>query len=266
MRRRRTKYNWLPILGTQLAQDPDNTSSRFFTQVVPKNGTTQISFANLTFDNPKDSENATLADPLVDFIGSEYVLKRIVGKIHCGIEAVANAGNPVEPVSVNNVPSAVLVCVAFFVARQEDGVAVDVPIGTSTDAQAIENYSPQDADNQREPWIWRRTWILGNPLRKNEVVQDDAFKLNVFGVVGSSEYPSTNAGYGSIMDGPHIDSKVARRIRQEDRLYCVSTVRNYPPGTTVEDPAEGTVQTFVRTNVDVRLLGALRKARNKSSF
>lgn len=157
-----------------------------------------------------------------------------------------------------------LVAAGFFVARANDsgsGGGESTPIGSASLQETNDNYSPLYATTVREPWIWRRTWMLGNP---SELGFAQAFINNNTGVgqtlLGTSSFPPTTAHYGSVSDGAHIDAKTARRVTQDERLwFAVSAVR-FPIGTvTVENPN-------LRGYLDVRLLAGLRKAHNRGVF
>jgi len=240
-RRRRTKYTWLPNTGTggPVADVQDSTNGRDFGELVsPQDGTTAVAILDLLVDEPSEE---IVTGPIGPIIGSEYFLKRVVGKIFIG-------NNQQEL----NITPAVLVGFGIFVARAEDvdSGGPNLPIGALTQAQAVDNYSPLRQETVREPWVWRRTWILSN-------LQAPGASL----VNGAMNFPANNTDYGSVLDGAHIDAKTARRISQDDRLFAVLAVRNYPLNT-IATQAGGSVRAYI----DYRALGALRKARNRSAF
>jgi len=239
-RRRRTRYTWLPNTGTvgPAADTQDTTSGRDFGLLaVPTNGTTVVSILDLLDD---DATEDNVTGPLGPIVNSEYVIRRIVGKVFCSV-GQTNAGATTP---------AVLLAAGLFVARAEDidsSGGVPLPIGALTQAQAVDNYSPLRVETIREPWIWRRTWVLSN-------------QVSTFNEITTQSFPRTNADYGSVADGPHIDAKTMRRVGNDDRLWMIVAARNYPLNTT------GSAGLDVRAFVDYRVLGATRKARNRSAF
>lgn len=238
-KRRRTKYHWLPIQGQQGAGGSLAESFSGFSLLlpIPAAGTSQAIISDVTFDVPGDVANTTVTtdSPLNDLIGANgYVLKRIVGK--CFAAYVNAAATSHE---------SVIVTCGFFVGRCDEQQADRDPLQSGTLTDILVNYGPQNVDNVQEPWIWRRTWILGNPAAAT---------------VTQGKFPFTNAAYGSVMDGPHIDSRVARRIDNDNRLYFVAQARGWAIG------SGAAVSADIRIQTDLRLLGAMRKSRSQSAF
>lgn len=133
---------------------------------------------------------------LADVYSSGYRLRRIVGKLFVS-QRQSNAAN-------GNVPQ-VLVTAGLIVLRTDE---TGVPLAG---VAAFDTYSPAIIQNWADPWIWRRSWMFSD---FNEAI---ALDLALF--------PDTNAQYGSVMDGPHVDAKTARRIGLEERLFLVTTVQ-----------------------------------------
>lgn len=232
MRRRRIKYTWFPVLGTAVGEGsevfagfPFNTGSPISEGLGPA-----LVFPLIPDVQPETAD--TSQENLVDFLGSDYVIKRIVGKLF----AFAGA-------SSGQSPPCILFGAGIFVARS-DSDNRDVPAGGKTQADADSNFGVLSASNIREPWMWRRTWQLRN---RNSTLDFDGGGL-------LSTYTA-----GSIADGPHVDCKVSRRVRNDERLWmCLQAGTVLFDG--VSDP--GQVDGFV----DLRFLGALRKAKNRSAF
>lgn len=134
-------------------------------------------------------------ESLADIYSSGYRLRRCVGKIVCGLS---------QPGTATGLASRVLITCGLIVLRvNEDGTVIN------NDATAPENYySPSIINSWADPWIWRRTWVLGN---NSEALADDA-----------PFFPEANTQYGSVMDGPHVDAKTARVISNEERLFLVA--------------------------------------------
>lgn len=183
-------------------------------------------------------------------------MMRIVGKLFAERKNFAFSGSQDDP------DPAVLFGAGFFVARANDlsvGGGSGTPIGSATIQERRDHYSPLDTDTVREPWIWRRTWILGlsgRAPRSSTAVGPDFPTATIF----TAHWPASTGLYGSVMDGPHIDSKVKRRIGQDDRLWFAISATPYPLG----QNTSGNLN--VEGYLDYRLFGALRKARSRSAF
>lgn len=251
-KRRRARYTWFPVTGSINDDASDPELGKFLPIFLTLSGAPTIptgtlemgmpAIIPLTFDNP-DSEidPSTLTDsPTLGQLlaGRDYVIKRIVGSIQVAYNTPQT-----------DVARSVVVGAGIFVARASAG-SPGQPIGTAggTAAELSDLYGVLHRDNAESPWIWRRTWILGNPNSTNG-------SSNPF--VNS---PFTNQFYGDVRSGPHIDSKVSRRITREDRLWLTYQVANTVHAT---DPAQ---TTSVDTMADLRILGALRKPHNRSAF
>lgn len=256
-RGRRTRGTWFPNIGTEIVPDEDTASGRAFTVNLPL-GSSQVTtgILPLTLDTPFEGENVQAGvDSLSDIIGSEYVLQRIVGKLYIERRTGQSlaTGRDQDP--------AVMVCCGFFVARANDaavGGGQDTPIGSATEAERRDNYSPLEVDTVREPWIWRRTWILGAAGRTPTSNSGGPYTTEK---PAAGAYPPTTAGYGSVADGPHIDSRVKRRISQDNRLWFAISATPFPFG---DETVTGNLQ--LSGYLDYRIFGSLRKARNSSAF
>jgi len=270
-RRRKTRYTWFPTVGTETIGEGTTLeviNGRTFTVGVLGTGAIQTIISPLTFDTPVDpgDVDATARGGLVLTVGDEYVVERIVGKCFVAMQSHRLAGDdPTEP-------QGCLVGAGFFVGRANDtqsGGGNQTPIGSATEPERRDNYSPLSEDTVREPWMWRRTWILGNRAFRelNEASQQVSFNsLNI----GSATalFPPTNTAYGSVLDGPHIDVKSVRRIRQDERLWFVVSAVMLPPSFDAIANANGTkgANGSISGYLDYRILGALRKAKNRSNF
>lgn len=241
-RRRRTKYTWLPVIGTAL-EGAGGFIDKWGRDFIVSGSTDGAGLVvPLTADLPRN-EDIVSADEgvLSDAIGQEWFLKRLVGKcfVHFDNPGAAQA-------------SIIKVTAGFFVARADAGTAT-VPIGATATwaagfAPTVYNaYDPEANATIREPWIWRRTWLLGNPA----IVTDTNWPKGIF--------PAHNAGFSSSLDGPHIDAKTARRISNDDRLWFAASCCTLPLGDAV-----GFADASI--HLDLRILGALRKAHNRGVF
>lgn len=242
--RRRRKFTWFPTLGTAEAGGlPDQLNGRTFSVVVAAGapgapGPITTLIFPVVPDEPLESTQAAQAGGLVLNLGQEYFLERLVGKCFVGLKLNDTPG------AVNNV----LVGAGFFIARvNEPGFAggADQPIGSASAVERNLYFSPLNNETVREPWIWRRTWLLSG------VTDPDN---------GFTNFPTANSFYGSVSDGPHIDAKSVRRVSQEERLFFAVS------GATLRSGNEGQTANTVNGYLDLRVLGALRKARGKSTF
>jgi len=252
-RRRRFKGTWLPNLGS-IDNDTAESAGRILGLTVPAGGGPVAGIVPLLFDSPTEPALFPNDTNLGDFVGNEYVIRRIVGKCFVEFFDAYIGGEP------EGFTTAVEVTAGLFVARagdDNDGSGQDLPIGGL--ASIIGNYRPDGLNTIREPWIWRRQWILGNPgLQLHGIHTADSVTPET---VSAWQWPSSNVKYGSVLDGPHVDAKTRRRIGNDERLWWVVEARNYPFGRVTTDSAA-----VVRAKLDYRVFGALRRARNSGNF
>lgn len=251
-RRKRAKYTWFPTIGSGVTA-ADNVSGRAFQITVPAGLGSSVIVSPLTVDVPNEGDEIDPTEPgtLAGVVGQEYFIRRIVGKCFVGLQSAGELdGDP-------TFPSSALVGVGIFIARASDadaGGGADLPIGGASLAELQENYGPLSEDAIRKPWIWRRTWVLGS-LAAAWFLDSDPFNTR-----GYALFPPTNAQYGSIQDGPHIDAKTARRVKVDERLWLSVQATKLPlAGTT-------SVGASIDGYVDFRILAQLRRARNRGVF
>lgn len=183
-------------------------------------GNIATSIAKIVIDQPA---SALPDGSLSDFEGSAYRLRRIVGKLWVGVE--------VEQFTTQ--PSLFVVTAGFIILRVDTS---GNPLSSGN------NYHPQILDSERDPWIWRRSWLL-----RNNIVRDNAF-TNFGGF--NRDVPSFNGAYGSVADGPHVDAKTARIVSDEERLFLVV-------GFTTLDGAQET-SGIVTWLADLRVLASMK--------
>lgn len=238
MRRRKAKYTWLPMVGFL---DDDNIEESVFGVSMdlavpagtPLRGTTVV--APVVLDRPQEPTDLVTQTPsLSDIIGSEYIIKRIVGSCFAAYNT-----------PISQTPTSCIVTVGLFVARADDLVP-SLPAGTGTAADIKANFSPASLNNVREPWMWHRQWLLGNP------------NSTTVGTLPFRNAPITNMEYGELRSGPHVDCKSVRRIRQDERLWIA--------GSTTNLLGDGAATGDVSIQFYARALGQLRKAKNRSTF
>lgn len=194
--RRRPRVVWITpertgrFNGTATAST-DNANGRFFVSLTgPYNAGDQTTAVVAVFgDQPVTTLDVGQLNGLSQQFSSAYRLRRIVGKIFVGCEQ-----------TTNNSGSYAYVTAGLIVLRCDPN---GQPIG------ALAGYSNQNFDGWSDPWIWRRTWMLGN--------------LSNILLPGSTDFtmPENNTQMGSVMDGPHVDAKTARTVGQEERVFLV---------------------------------------------
>lgn len=252
-KKRRTNVTWFPTIGTgrdDLTKENFLNGREFVN--IDVSTSTGCEILPLVPDVPLEADDIDVegGGQLVQAIGQEYILQRIVGKVLFAVTGQFNLNN--DP---SNAHAALVAC-GFFVARSEDKTngGPDFPIGGATSGSRVLNYNPLHPDCIREPWIWRRTWILGNSgFPANAADQD-------IDIPAFSLFPPTTAGYGSVSDGPHIDTKIKRRVGNDDRLWFAVAHQALPLETATD------LNLQLSGYIDFRVLGALRRAHNRSAF
>jgi len=246
MRRRKTKFNWFPVLGTIIETESAAHPNAFIVQCRPNpdsgvspGSSPQGTDVNLTAvalvpDYTIETGASDLSISLNDYVqGQDWALARIVGQCH-----VCTASSGAE----GAIPPNLLVTAGFCVARSQDQTQ------NLIDTADFREFDPQNVDNIRQPWIWRRTWMLGTSGNN----------------LSTGAFPSYNT-FASNMSGSFIDAKSRRRIRKEERLwFCMSAIGIDNSRLTWTLPQDQ--QPLVTAVLDIRILGAMRRSRNKSSF
>lgn len=235
-RRRRPSVAWFPNLGTEYPDSGGTGESRLsglqFTIDPDTTGLNALQLP-LTFDKPIDEvdaagfENQTLAD----LQGSAYRLRRIVGNIQVGLSWPDTGG--ADPGW-----SAVLFGAALAVIPWDD---------RSNTPEA--DVDPIDADDIREPWIWRKTLVLGQQVINRPTSVGQVSKALSALPATSSYYPQSRFEY--------LDQKTARVITGDTRLCLVIGCAYL--GAFDAAPFTPTVAGYF----DYRILGSLRKASGK---
>lgn len=242
-RRRRNRGKWFPLDPTFLSGNPiGNTwldGDVSFTNVpggVEPGDSVQIAFP-LTLDVTPNVNTQQADFTLADFVqGQEYILERVVGKVWVGLSQLQNSGED-EGQQIQNV----IACTALAVLPVQD----DDPTAISIEAQ---DWNPLFVQNAQQPWLWRRTWKLSN---------QNFFPNNL------TVYPQSSAGYGSVAEGGHLDTRgTKRRVSKEQRLFIIFAAQIIDTiGGASELPPGG-----INYGYDLRLVGGMRSAKNRSSF
>lgn len=270
--RRRRRPGWFPTIGVDQSESDDNWNARAFSLNGAPNGLTSIIIFPVIPDVQVDGDSFSANDPgqLVQAMGQSYELERIVGKIFLG------CGAPRDDNPAAIFPKVAYIGAGFFVARQADnnvGGGPNIPVGSASAAEAVENYSPLSEDTVREPWIWHRTWLISSGRNINDPDAQSVF-TPITASTGSETFggptvatglPTTNVGMGTY-DGPHIDARSGRRVDGDERLWCAVAARSADSLLGMEDPNTLAAQ-WVRGILQIRVLGFLRKtAVNRSTF
>lgn len=273
MRRRfrKRKPQWFPVIGTgtRAPEGNDNFNQRVFTLSIDPIGNQSIAITPIIPDKQVEAEDLNVNDPgqLVQHLGNAYELERIVGKLFAGASAPRDGG------AGEIFPKVILLGAGFFVARQADnsaGGGSDLPIGAASVVEQVENYSPLSEDTIREPWIWRRTWVLWTGRNDAGINANNGGFAGVVDNLGATfpaaaGAPRTTMGYGSVMDGPHIDAKSGRRVNGDERLFFAVAARSLDGILGGPDP-DALLVRGIQGVLDFRVLGWLRKATNRSTF
>lgn len=210
MRRRRPTVVWHQNQGLKDAtlsvdQQTNVLLGGVGTGVLPYLGATSSAFSQrsptslyrLVEDFPGEAlQTSGVREPSAILTGSGYRLRRIVGKIFLSSGTDSGATAP-----------SILVGAGITVAQ------VNESDGAPLDSSTPWKYSPFKTPNERAPWIWQRSWILGNTNSS----------LAPFFL--AFDYMNTEAG-GSVMDGPHVDAKTNRLIGPRESLLLVLSMAN----------------------------------------
>lgn len=246
-KRKRAKYVWLPGQWYYEDENPNGTPTNAIPNELPvaANGSPAITFSPIVLDstledtdvNPATGAAAPTNITIADIVQSnEYFIKRICGNIWCVLGQDSSSTIP-----------GCLVEAGLFVARA-DSNNDNLPIGSAS--QPFNGYDPAHPDTIREPWIWRRSWLLANSS----------------GSPAQESYnwgPAANYGVydGGLRTGPFVDQKTARRIKSDERLFLAVSARAWPP--VAGNYTIGLTLYYTR---EFRVLGQLRRARTSGTF
>lgn len=230
-KRRKARVLWLPTYGSTAAEGDDAIGVAG--QIVLTAGASDIRWDAfpVTYDYSESAPGITNKNLHDLTSGNAWKLRRIVGK--------AFLWNTFTFASSEQVPPLIDCAVGFMVCRTDD--EGEIPTTNFDEVNPLAQTSAED------PWVWRRRWLLGIPGFGGYGGG------NVLGVQAAG-FPASTAGYGSVADGPHIDSKMQRLIQREQRLYCVIAARAWSSlsGNTPGSPAP-----ILQYLIDYRLLGTM---------
>lgn len=235
-RRRKRTGIWLPpdpfnYVGSELDVPLNNPNGVILKEMVLN--------ASVNFASSTNAEQALVGDLNEDLIAGQginqtrngtlndlavgYSLKRIVGKIYVAV-SLTQAG---EAESAN----VFMVTAGIIVRRVND-------TGASLAQNAGEAFT-DTYESARDPWVWRRNWILKN----DSTPTPSGFFIN--------DWPSNNVReYGAgIHDGTHVDAKTRRTVKSEERLFLDVTATALNGGTGLQG-SQG-----IQIYYDLRLFG-----------
>lgn len=259
-RKRRSPGTWFPMLASSRIVGEDVFAYNLIRPTLDVNvdGTPVLGVVPITFDEPQEPPNANPdTEGLGEFIGNEYIFKRALGSLFVSRSRSVNIEDPDEEDTTG-----IYVTAGFFVARAGAGTTGDpdtAPIGFfgSSTPTAFQNYSPQAQAAIREPWMWRRSWILGWGQNVDQSASQVSIEKSLY-----ASYPRNNVLYPSGLTGPAVDIKSRRHVRQDERLFFgfgALALQLDENGTT-------TLNSTVRFDLDIRVFGALVKAKSRGSF
>lgn len=200
-----------------------------------------LTIAGLTFDFPADTEQATFDQlpSLADFQSSAWHLDSVIGNVFIGLDRIGDGQRFSEPSTI--------LCAAWIATIQVDS-DTGAPLRQGTDAF---NYSCFLSDNIRDPFVWRRQWVLGNPL------------INTQGEAPyPSPWPNSNIGYPSVASGPHFETKSKRFIGTDERLFFGIEMVDVGSGNLEIVPPLLASQSL-EWRLDYRIVGQMRSATNR---
>jgi len=233
-RRTRPRVAWLPQTNANSIGTGDLVYQLVVIGVGGVTGSRTTFELPLVLDNPQSAVFST--DPsLSDIESSGYRLRRIVGKVWVQM-AQSN-----QAATQNNMrPSSVIVTAGIMVRRVE-------PPGASSLSGLvnINNVSPALIENSGDPWVWRRSWVLGDN-QTDDVAAGGQVQF----------FPTINWGSygGGIAEGPHVDQKTARIVATEERLFMNVTATILSEASNQAQDIPATIAVFT----DLRVLGSLR--------
>jgi len=243
MRRRKSpRVVWLPPTNlTSLDAGGQSVVNNFILDFTGTNeatiGASTIAEIPLVIDAADDDIVNTANQTLSDVENSSYRLRRIVGKIFVFNRPQAQAeGFP------DNAP--LFIVTAGFIVRKCNPVT-----GFSlARLSANELISVQAAQTSNDPWIWRRSWMIGQATG----VEAGVTTVDTAGLPWANFGPA-GACSGNA-DGPHVDQKTARIVGHEERLLLDVQA-------SVVIPAIGSsplVSSQIQVVTDLRILGSMR--------
>lgn len=237
-RRRRNRSTWFPVLGFEAGETltPTTWDSRLV--VLDAAGLTNVFALPLIPDDTRDPADATFSGDytLRDYVeGQTCIIDRIVGKIQWAMAQEAQADPNVAWVEA-------ICCSAIAVLPVADD--------NSSPGISSDDWNPLAATNADKPWLWRRTWLLGDNSSTGDAPQ--------------YTWPVNNCQFPGVLDGPHIDTKGTKRaIRKNQRLFLIHAAQGV---VSADGSFPATLDGQMTVTADVRVLGRMVRGRNRGNF
>lgn len=264
-RRRKARPLWFPPLGASFTIGDDTTTigATTFEIEVPNSGAVGFIEFPLTFDFGQErvmafANNITPTETLSSLMSSAWRLRRLVGDVFATYTPGGSGANDRSGIT----PPGCVFTIGFMVRNIDE---TGLPTGSNVDALNRDDYT--------DPWIWRRSWVLGQGADTTQQITDVGGiptllrrNLPFSGVVYNdqqysfAQFPASNTGYGFKDGGAKVDQKTNRLIGPEQRLmihYAVKALPVQPQG------YNGAPDSFVRGVHDLRLLGFMSRASNR---
>lgn len=237
-KRRRRMVAWLPNL-----QYTDGSSElNFLLGNIGVDRRSRLLSAQYPLIRDSHIVNSSADTSLGDYTQDGYILQRIVGKLRMAMRLNANQEGQ------SNYPAIAFVKAGFEILNVHGGAAgSQLPL-----AQDPIEYNSMRSLNERDPWIWQRSYMFTN----NAIANIDTYSdlTQSFWNAGSPG----NLLYNATFDGPHIDVKVKRRVGPDQRLFFM--LDTWQPDALDEQVGlDGNVDFWL----DYRVLGTPTKTSNR---
>lgn len=236
-RRRGRRFTWFPNLGNDFySNNSDNqriAGTTFAVQLTAPTTGTPLGrvIVPLTFDQPLNEAEMPASTRLSAIQGAAWFLRRIVGSLQVARGWHNVQGSPPEH-------PAVLFGAALAVIPWDE---------YSNTPEADVN--PLLANDINEPWIWRRTVILGAQQVSSSYSTNSPTNALLSFPVNSTFHPQSRFEM--------LDQKTMRVINGDERLCFIASAAFMTPNDL------GSNEDTVFGYFDYRLLGALRRKSNR---
>lgn len=226
MRRRKSKYTWLPVIPTTVGAELPGASWFNSTAQVNLNeiGPVFSQALNIVPDDTISADEDTGETTLRDLVeGQEYVVERIVGRVWGGLQQQ----------SASESWQAAIFGIGIAVMPYEDN-----------DTIALNNDSidPLGASNADGSWMYRNIWTIWNNTN------------SASGVLGPTNIANSGPDYG------FVDTRSVRRVHRNERLTIVMSAH------VMSVISGGFDTTELQWGYDLRVLGQMRRARGQSTY
>lgn len=260
--RRKRRLQWFPPIGSRftVGESTDTLSATTFAIGVDIGGAEVHAELGLTYDFTQErlltfaSAGAATSTPtvtLADMMSQAWRPRRILGQVNAHYFTAGEGAGDV----LANAPPGCLFGAGLMVRGVGAGQA-QLPLGDA---------SPLLADDNTDPWIWRRVWVLG---QGQMITREGAGLTNLAGFRASAgvvsdtnssfaNFPRGTWMYGTNASNHIIDQQTNRVIGPEERLILHIATKALP-FTEAFQTGAGVAGVF-----DFRFLGSLMKVTNR---